>query len=164
MCDKGRLSDFWRLLWCATSVRTSNTLFVCACLSVKHVTVSTECVIKVQRVTDSVFVSRRTPGNAVTKVRPWQVKSECPAVICSWAQVDFLPHVGCLVVAHSEILFSLLSAVSTRCSNCSPYSYCKGTGDTAACECLPGYRKSPQGKCASKHTAQQSSQISVFIL
>ncbi|XP_044021457.1 stabilin-1 isoform X1 [Siniperca chuatsi] len=39
--------------------------------------------------------------------------------------------------------------VSTRCSNCSPYSYCKGEGDAAECECLPGHRKTPQGKCPS---------------
>ncbi|KAA8593678.1 hypothetical protein FQN60_009794 [Etheostoma spectabile] len=39
--------------------------------------------------------------------------------------------------------------VSTRCSNCSPYSYCKGEGDAADCECLPGYRKTSMGKCAS---------------
>ncbi|XP_030584921.1 stabilin-1 [Archocentrus centrarchus] len=36
--------------------------------------------------------------------------------------------------------------VNTRCSKCSPYSYCKGEGDAAACECLPGYRKT-QNKC-----------------
>uniref|UniRef100_A0A8C3ACP1 Stabilin 1 n=1 Tax=Cyclopterus lumpus TaxID=8103 RepID=A0A8C3ACP1_CYCLU len=29
--------------------------------------------------------------------------------------------------------------VSSRCSNCSPYSYCKGVA--ADCECLPGYRR-----------------------
>ncbi|XP_034387920.1 stabilin-1 isoform X4 [Cyclopterus lumpus] len=37
--------------------------------------------------------------------------------------------------------------VSSRCSNCSPYSYCKGVA--ADCECLPGYRRTAQGKCAS---------------
>ncbi|XP_049894320.1 stabilin-1 [Epinephelus moara] len=39
--------------------------------------------------------------------------------------------------------------VSTKCSNCIPYSYCKGEGDAADCECLPGYRRTPQGKCMS---------------
>ncbi|KAM9859281.1 stabilin-1 [Aulostomus maculatus] len=38
--------------------------------------------------------------------------------------------------------------VSNSCLNCSPYSYCKGEGDAATCECLPGYRKKPDGKCA----------------
>ncbi|XP_036956541.1 stabilin-1 isoform X1 [Acanthopagrus latus] len=38
-------------------------------------------------------------------------------------------------------------STSARCSNCSPYSYCKGEGDAAYCECLPGYRKNSQGKC-----------------
>lgn len=40
-------------------------LFVC----VQCVTVSTECVIKVLMVMDSVCVNHRTPGDAVTKVR-----------------------------------------------------------------------------------------------
>ncbi|XP_029007045.1 stabilin-1 [Betta splendens] len=39
--------------------------------------------------------------------------------------------------------------VSSRCSNCSPYSYCKGEGDAAYCDCLPGHAKTLQGKCAS---------------
>ncbi|XP_068171097.1 stabilin-1 isoform X2 [Antennarius striatus] len=39
--------------------------------------------------------------------------------------------------------------VSTKCRNCSPYSYCKGGGDDSHCECLPGHRKTSQGKCAS---------------
>ncbi|XP_037346204.2 stabilin-1 [Pungitius pungitius] len=39
--------------------------------------------------------------------------------------------------------------VSTRCSSCSPYSYCKGDADAAGCECLPGYKKTSTGKCAS---------------
>uniref|UniRef100_A0A671XZ96 Stabilin 1 n=1 Tax=Sparus aurata TaxID=8175 RepID=A0A671XZ96_SPAAU len=34
-----------------------------------------------------------------------------------------------------------------RTMTCSPYSYCKGEGDAADCECLPGYRKNPQGRC-----------------
>ncbi|XP_054473785.1 stabilin-1 [Anoplopoma fimbria] len=40
---------------------------------------------------------------------------------------------------------------STRCSKCSPNSYCKGEGDAAECECLPGYRKTTVGmkNCAA---------------
>ncbi|XP_024125650.1 stabilin-1 isoform X1 [Oryzias melastigma] len=37
--------------------------------------------------------------------------------------------------------------VSSKCSACSPFSYCKGDGVEAACECLPGYRRSSQNKC-----------------
>uniref|UniRef100_UPI0037E9B06F stabilin-1 n=1 Tax=Semicossyphus pulcher TaxID=241346 RepID=UPI0037E9B06F len=37
--------------------------------------------------------------------------------------------------------------VNNRCSNCSPFSYCKGEGDAAECECLPGHRRTAQGKC-----------------
>ncbi|XP_068598387.1 stabilin-1 [Brachionichthys hirsutus] len=39
--------------------------------------------------------------------------------------------------------------VSTKCRSCSPYSYCQGDGDTTHCECLPGHRETPQGKCTS---------------
>ncbi|XP_035517937.1 stabilin-1 [Morone saxatilis] len=39
--------------------------------------------------------------------------------------------------------------LSTRCSNCIPYSYCKGEGDAAECECLPGYQKTSRGNCGS---------------
>ncbi|XP_047195245.1 stabilin-1 [Hippoglossus stenolepis] len=39
--------------------------------------------------------------------------------------------------------------VNSRCSNCNPYSFCSGEGDTASCECLPGYRKTALGKCGS---------------
>ncbi len=47
-------------------------LSVClsVCLSVQSVTVTMECVMKVQRVMDSVCVSHRTLESAVTKVRP----------------------------------------------------------------------------------------------
>ncbi|KAL4646353.1 stabilin-1-like [Arapaima gigas] len=31
--------------------------------------------------------------------------------------------------------------VSPSCANCSAYSYCKGDGKSAECECLPGFRK-----------------------
>uniref|UniRef100_A0A672IHS7 Stabilin 1 n=1 Tax=Salarias fasciatus TaxID=181472 RepID=A0A672IHS7_SALFA len=37
--------------------------------------------------------------------------------------------------------------VSNRCSSCTQYSYCKGEGDDAYCECLPGYRKSSRNTC-----------------
>lgn len=50
-----------------------------------------------------------------------------------------------------------LPSVSSRCSNCSPYSYCKGEGDSAYCDCLPGYRQTQQGKCISKQPPQISS-------
>ncbi|XP_041639647.1 stabilin-1 isoform X2 [Cheilinus undulatus] len=40
-------------------------------------------------------------------------------------------------------------SVSNSCNNCSPYSYCKGVGDSAYCECLPGHRRTPQGRCTS---------------
>ncbi|KAK2861690.1 hypothetical protein Q5P01_001223 [Channa striata] len=39
--------------------------------------------------------------------------------------------------------------VGNRCNSCSPFSFCKGEGDSAVCECLPGYRKTTKGTCAS---------------
>lgn len=60
------------------------------------------------------------------------------------------PHKWSLLPALTCCCVCVLS-VSSRCSNCSPYSYCKGEGDSAYCECLPGYRTTNQGKCASKH-------------
>lgn len=48
------------------------TLLVCVCVCAQCVTVSMECAIKVQKVMDSVFVSRHTAGSAVTKVRKYQ--------------------------------------------------------------------------------------------
>ncbi|CAN9512050.1 unnamed protein product [Ophioblennius macclurei] len=39
--------------------------------------------------------------------------------------------------------------VSTRCSSCTPYSYCKGEGDDAYCECLPGHKMSTRNTCTS---------------
>ncbi|KAM3621837.1 uncharacterized protein V6R79_016723 [Siganus canaliculatus] len=39
--------------------------------------------------------------------------------------------------------------VNSRCSSCSSYSFCRGDGDAADCQCLPGHRRTPQGKCAS---------------
>ncbi|XP_013870779.1 stabilin-1 [Austrofundulus limnaeus] len=38
--------------------------------------------------------------------------------------------------------------VSSRCSSCSSYSYCRGDRDNAECECLPGYRRMTQNKCS----------------
>lgn len=53
--------------------------------------------------------------------------------------------------------------VSTRCSNCSPYSFCGGEGDAANCECLPGYRKTAAGKCASKRTPLLNSHVTLVL-
>uniref|UniRef100_A0A3P8U8B4 Stabilin 1 n=1 Tax=Amphiprion percula TaxID=161767 RepID=A0A3P8U8B4_AMPPE len=39
--------------------------------------------------------------------------------------------------------------LSGGCSNCPPYSFCKGDGEAASCECLPGYRRNNQNKCTS---------------
>ena len=136
------------------SHRCLKMLSVCVCVSVpvQSVTVSMECVIKVQKVMDSVCVSRHTPGSAVTKVRPWH--AGCLTRIAFIVPVHFrCLSVWCLIVHSEQLLCFVLLAVSTRCSSCSPYSYCKGEGDTADCECLPGYRKMmPQGKCGSKCT------------
>lgn len=43
-------------------------------------------------------------------------------------------------------------SVSSRCSDCSPYSHCKDDGEASSCECLPGYRKTAQGTCMSEET------------
>lgn len=50
-------------------------LFDSVCVSVQSATVSTECVVKVLRVMDSVFVNHRTLGHAVTKVSRRQAGS-----------------------------------------------------------------------------------------
>lgn len=73
------------------------------------------------------------------------VRIHLVAAVCS----DF-PHKWWLLPTLTCCCVCVLS-VSSRCSNCSPYSYCKGEGDSAYCECLPGYRVMKQGKCASKH-------------
>ncbi|XP_034020839.1 stabilin-1 [Thalassophryne amazonica] len=39
--------------------------------------------------------------------------------------------------------------VSSGCRSCPSYSFCTGEGAAAACECLPGYRRTPQNTCAS---------------
>lgn len=39
--------------------------------------------------------------------------------------------------------------LSSGCRSCPPYSYCRGEGNSAACECLPGHRKTSLGKCAT---------------
>lgn len=39
--------------------------------------------------------------------------------------------------------------LSSGCRSCPPYSYCRGDGNSAVCECLPGHRKTNQGKCAT---------------
>nr|XP_061814251.1 stabilin-1-like [Nerophis lumbriciformis] len=60
--------------------------------------------------------------------------------------------------------------VSNRCSKCAAYSYCDGGGEVATCQCLPGYRKSPQNKCSkacvssscdvNAHCSTQGSKVS----
>ncbi|TNM89185.1 hypothetical protein fugu_005440 [Takifugu bimaculatus] len=44
--------------------------------------------------------------------------------------------------------------VTTECSNCKPYSYCKEEREATFCECLPGYRKTANGKCGSVCSAK----------
>lgn len=39
--------------------------------------------------------------------------------------------------------------MSFGCLSCPPYSYCRGDGGSTACECLPGHRRTNQGKCAT---------------
>ncbi|XP_077459834.1 stabilin-1 isoform X3 [Stigmatopora argus] len=48
--------------------------------------------------------------------------------------------------------------VSSRCNKCAANTYCDGEGDAATCQCLPGYRKSPQNKC-SKACASSSCDV-----
>uniref|UniRef100_A0A3Q4HAZ7 Stabilin 1 n=1 Tax=Neolamprologus brichardi TaxID=32507 RepID=A0A3Q4HAZ7_NEOBR len=47
-----------------------------------------------------------------------------------------------------------------RCNNCSPYSYCKGEGDAAVCECLPGYRKTARFCVCSQRDCDVNAQCS----
>lgn len=47
----------------------------------------------------------------------------------------------------------LFLAVTTECSNCKPYSYCKEERGATFCECLPGYRKTAKGKCTSEEAS-----------
>lgn len=44
--------------------------------------------------------------------------------------------------------------LSSSCRDCPAYSYCKGDGDSAVCECLPGHRRIKPGICASVCSAR----------
>lgn len=38
--------------------------------------------------------------------------------------------------------------MTSGCRSCPPYSYCRRDGNSAVCECLPGHRKTNEGRCA----------------
>lgn len=58
-----------------------------------------------------------------------------------------------LLVATVNSYCVLFLAVSTECSNCKLYSYCKEEREATFCECLPGYRKTANGKCTSEEAS-----------
>lgn len=46
----------------------------------------------------------------------------------------------------------VLAVVSRGCRGCSSFSYCRGEGEEADCECLPGYRRMKGNKCLGEDT------------
>uniref|UniRef100_A0A3B3ZVP4 Stabilin 1 n=1 Tax=Periophthalmus magnuspinnatus TaxID=409849 RepID=A0A3B3ZVP4_9GOBI len=44
--------------------------------------------------------------------------------------------------------------LSSGCRSCPPFSYCRGDGDSALCDCLPGHRRTNEGKCLIVCTAR----------